>query len=507
MQIFSFRQFPLKGGNNTPAKAGETTSPYRAISAFLILLFFIAPLPAFAQDTNSIDTLRQMGRAFAEIAEKASPAVVGIKAEKTVTQDHPTIREWPFGDPFEDDFFDYFFRRRSPQRRSPQRKYQQMAQGSGFIISPDGYILTNNHLVGEADKDGVTVTLADGREFTAKIIGTDPYSEVAVIKIDANNLPILELTDSDAVEVGEWVLAIGNPFGLSYTVTAGIVSAKGRSGFRLAEYENFIQTDAAINPGNSGGPLLDLDGKVVGINTAIISRSGGNMGIGFAIPINMAKSVYDQLVDSGTVVRGWLGVVIQPLTAQLAESFDLKDTKGVLISEVTEDSAAEKAGLKQGDIVVEFEGQPVEKVNVLQNRVAILKPGTKAEIVVLRDGKRKTFTVKLGKRPAPAQIAKARSDTLEQLGLTVQNLTDELAQRFSYQDMTGVIVTRVEPGLEADRKGITVGALIIKVDRKPIKNTKDFSEAIEKAREQGQTLLLIRSERYTRFVVLILPKK
>ena len=491
-------------------RQNKTTSPCRVISAFLILLLFIAPLPAFAQDTNSIDTLRQMGKAFAEIAEKVSPAVVSIRAEKTVTQDYPAIRERPFGDPFdpfEDNFFDYFFRRRSPRRRSPQRKYQQMAQGSGFIISSDGHILTNNHLVGDADE--VTVNLADGREFTAKIIGTDPDSEVAVIKIDADNLPSLELANSDALEVGEWVLAIGNPFGLSHTVTAGIVSAKGRSNVGLATYEDFIQTDAAINPGNSGGPLLNLDGKAVGINTAIITSGAyrGNIGIGFAIPVNMAKAVYGQLVDSGIVVRGWLGVVIQPLTAQLADSFDLKDTKGVLISEVIEDSAAEEAGLKQGDIVVEFEGQPVEKINVLQNRIAMLKPGTKAEIVVLRDGKRKTLTAELAKRPTQAQIAATRSDTLEQLGLTVQNLTDELARRLGYQDMTGVIVAQVEPGLEADRKGITVGTLIIEVDRKPIKNTKDFNEAIENAREEGQTLLLVRNKRYTRFVVLRLPKK
>ncbi len=497
MHIFNFRQ-------------NKTIWSYRVISTFLILLFFITPLPAPAQDTNSIDTLRQMGKAFAQIAEKASPAVVGIKAEKTVTQDYPTIRDWPFGDPFdpfEDDLFDYFFRRRSPRRRSPQPRARQLAKGSGFIISANGYILTNNHLVGEADEDGVTVTLADGRELTAKIIGTDPDSEVAVVKIDADNLPILELADSGALEVGEWVIAIGNPFGLSHTVTAGIVSAKGRSGVGLTTYEDFIQTDAAINPGNSGGPLLNLNGKVVGINTAIISRSGGNMGIGFAIPINMAKAVYDQLVDSGTVIRGYLGVAIQSLTPQLADSFSLKDAKGVLISEVNEGSAAEKAGLKQGDIVVEFEGQPIEKVNVLQNRVAMLKPGTKAKIVVLRDGERKTFTVKLGKRPTPAQIAKARSDTLEQLGLIVQNLTDDLAERLGYQGLTGVVATRAEPGSTAALAGITPGTLIMEVNRKPVKNTKDFNEAIEKAAEQGTVLLLIRNERYTRFVVLTLPKK
>ena len=499
MRIFSFKQ-------------NEVTSRFSLISAFLILLLFIIPLPALAQDANSIDTLRQMGRAFAEIAEKASPAVVGIKATKTVTQDYPTIREWPFGepfDPFEDDFFDHFFRRHFPRRRSPQRKYHQLAQGSGFIISPDGYILTASHLVGEAEK--VMVKLGESPEVEAKVVGTDPGSDVAVVKIDGNNLPFLELANSDALEVGEWVLAIGNPFGLSHTVTAGIVSAKGRNRLGLTELEDYIQTDAAINPGNSGGPLLSLDGKVVGINTAIVTGHlayPGNIGIGFAIPINMAKSIYDQLVESGKVVRGFLGVGIQDLTPEKAPFFGLKEgTKGVLIPEVTEDSAAEKAGLKQGDIIVEFDGQTVEKANELQKRVAMLKPGTKVEIVVLRDGKRKTLTAKLGERPKRGLITAVPSDTLEQLGLAVQNLTDDLAERLGYEGLAGVVVTQVEPGSPADFVGITRGTLIMEVNRKPVKNTKDFNEAVEEAAKEQTVLLRIKQGRATLFVVLTLPKK
>jgi len=487
----------------------------RIISVSLILLLLLTTLPTFAQDENSIDTLRRMGKAFARIAEKASPAVVSLKTEKTITQDYPMIREWPFGEPFDpfgDDFFDYFFRPRSRQRRSPQRKYHQFAQGSGFIVSSDGYILTNNHLVGQADEDGIKVKFVDGREFTAKIIGTDPESDVAVVKIDASDLPTLELADSDALEVGEWVIAIGNPFGLSHTVTAGIVSAKGRSNVGLATYEDFIQTDAAINPGNSGGPLLNLDGKAVGINTAILTGSysygnRGNIGIGFAIPINMAKAVYGQLIESGTVVRGFLGVDIQDLTPELAKSFGLENTKGVLIPNVKEDSAAEKAGIKQGDIVIEFEGQPVEKARELQKRVAMLKPGTKAKIVILRDGEKKTLTVELGERPPMAQLAAQPSDALEQLGLSVQNLTEELAQRFGYQGLDGVIVSQVEPGSEADQKGIAPGTLIMEVDRKPVKNIKDFNEAIEKAAKEGTILLLVQSEGYRRFVALTFPEK
>ena len=474
-------------------------------SLMSVLLLFIAVLPGFAQDNGSIDTLRQTGKAFAKIAEKASPAVVGIKAETTIKQDYPAMREQPFGEPFDPFGDDFFFRRRSPHQRSPQPKSHQLAQGSGFIISADGYILTNNHLVGEAEK--VMVKLADDRELEAKIIGTDPESDVAVIKIDGNDLPYLKLADSDVIEVGEWVLAIGNPFGLSHTVTAGIVSAKGRSNVGLAAFEDFIQTDAAINPGNSGGPLLNLDGDAVGINTAIISRSGGNMGIGLAIPINMAKAIYDQLVDSGTVVRGFLGVTIQDLTTELAASFDLKDTKGVLLSDVTEGSAAEKAGLKPGDIVVEFEGQPVERADNFRNRVAILKPGTKVEVVVLRDGKRKTFIVELGKRPTEAQIAAGQSEVLEQLGFAVRNLTDDLAQRLGYQGLSGVVVSQVEPGSLAGLAGITPGTLIQQVNRHPVGNTKEFDKAIKQAAGEGAVLLLIRDERYTRFVVLKLPKK
>lgn len=501
MQILSFKQ-------------SKVTSHYFVISASLLLLFFITPLSAFAHGDSSIDTLRRMGRAFADIAEKASPAVVGVKVVKIVTQDYSETYDRPSGDqfnPFEDDFFEFFFRRRSPHRRSPQPKSRQLAQGSGFIISPDGYILTNNHLVGEAEK--VMVKLADEPEMEAKVIGTDPESDVAVIKIEADNLVYLELADSDTLEVGEWVIAIGNPFGLSHTVTAGIVSAKGRSGVGLATYEDFIQTDAAINPGNSGGPLLNLDGKAVGINTAIITghlAHRGNVGIGFAIPINMARSVYSQLIESGTVIRGFLGVGNQDLYPELAEFFGLENTKGVVITEIVKESAAEKTGLKPGDVIVEFNGQPVGKADMFRNRVAMIKPGTKVKIVVLRDGKRKTFSVKLDERPKRGQVAGAKSETLKQLGLTVQELTDDLAKKLGYKDkdLSGVVVADVEPGSEAARKGIRQWMLIMAVNRKQVSNTKEFNEAVEYAAKAGGVLvLLVNNGRYNQFVVLELPKK
>jgi serine protease Do len=492
-------------------KQNKSTLRYFAISLPLVLLILIFLLPAFAQDTNSVETLRKIGKTFTTIAGKASPAVVGIKAEKTITY-YPTIPDWPFGDPFDpfgDGLFDRLFprrRERSPRERSPERKYQQTAQGSGFIISADGYIITSNHLVGEADT--VKVKLGEEEDIEAAVVGTDPESDVAVVKIERDDLPHLELADSDALEVGEWVLAIGNPFGLSHTVTAGIVSAKGRSGFRLATYEDFIQTDAAINPGNSGGPLLNLDGKVVGINTFIISRSGGNMGIGFAIPINMAKTISKDLIKSGKVVRGFLGVDIQDLDPDLAASFDLKeDTKGVLIPNVREGSAAEKAGLEHGDVIVEFDGKPVEKVMELQKQVGMKKPGATVKIVVLRNGKRKTLSIKLGRRPTPAELAKAETKAVEQLGLTVKDLTDELAGRLGYEGLTGIVVTRVEPGSEAAKKAITPGTLILEVNRTQVKNTKDFDKAIEKAKKKGRVLMLIRYEDYIRFVVLKMPAK
>jgi serine protease Do len=474
----------------------------------LIVFSLISPLSALAEDVKSIDILRQMGKAFASIAEKDSPAVVSIKANQAITQTYSN----PFGDsPFDDEFFQQFFgrqfRRQQPQqqqRQPQQRKIIRPVQGSGFIVSKDGYILTNNHVVEDAEK--ITVTLLDGRELQAKLIGTDPSTEVAVIKIDANDLHYIEMADSDKLEVGEWVIAIGNPFGLSHTVTAGIVSAKGRSGLGLSAYEDFIQTDAAINPGNSGGPLVDLDGKVVGINTAIVGSSG-NIGIGLAIPINMAKGVYDQLVEKGKVVRGFLGVTIQDITPELAESFKLKDTKGVIVPDVTPDSAAAKAGLKAGDIVTAFDGQPVEKAAEFQRRVAMKKPGSEAEITVLRDGKKQTLTAKLEERPSEKQMAaNTNNQTAEKLGLTVQNITDDLAKQFGYVGQKGVVVTDVEAGSPATNAGIQPGSLIQQVNRKPVETVSEFKENVEKSAKDGKVMLLVRYEKSSIFVVLTIPK-
>jgi serine protease Do len=478
------------------------------ISFVLIVFSLISPLSALAEDSKSIDTLRQLGKAFASIAEKDSPAVVSIKANQAITQTY----SGPFGDsPFDDEFFQQFFgrqfRRQQPQqqqRQPQQRKIIRPVQGSGFIVSQDGYILTNNHVVEDAEK--ITVTLLDGRELQAKLVGTDPSTEVAVIKIDANNLHPLEMANSDTLEVGEWVIAIGNPFGLSHTVTAGIVSAKGRSGLGLSIYEDFIQTDAAINPGNSGGPLVDLDGKVVGINTAIVGSSG-NIGIGLAIPINMAKGIYDQLVQKGKVVRGFLGVTIQDITPDLAESFKLKDTKGVIVPDVSPDSAAAKAGLKAGDIVIAFDGQPVEKAAEFQRRVAMKKPGSEVEITVLRDGKKQTLTAKLEEKPSGEQSASnVKEQASEKLGVTVQNLTEDTAKQFGFVGQKGVLVTDVESGSPAAMANIQPGSLIQEVNRKSVENVKEFKEAVEAAAKEGKIMLRVRYEKSSIFIVLTIPK-
>ncbi|MBN1508458.1 MAG: Do family serine endopeptidase [Sedimentisphaerales bacterium] len=467
-----------------------------------VLFLSMLPVSAYGEDDQSIAALRQMGKAFATIAGKASPAVVGIKATKAARSSLRSRDESDDGSnsPLnEDDLFEYFFRRRLPrQYQRPQPK--EIAQGSGFVATADGYILTNNHLVGETEK--VSVKLADGRTMDAKVIGADADSDVAVIKIEAEGLPFLELADSASLEVGEWVIAIGNPFGLSHTVTAGIVSAKGRSSLGVANYEDFIQTDAAINFGNSGGPLLNLDGKVVGINTAIIGLTG-NVGIGLAIPINMAKDIYKQLRESGSVVRGFLGVVPTDIEPDMAEFFGLKkEVKGVLISQVTDNSAADEAGIKRGDVVTEFDGVAVDSANDFRNRVAMHKPGSEIGMVILREGKRMDVTVKLAQRPTDDVASSEQVESPGKLGFSVQALTDDLAQRLGYEGLDGVVVTDVEAGSEADEKGIERGALIREVDRERIHNVREFKDAVREAQGRGKILLLVRDGGVDRYVVL-----
>jgi serine protease Do len=476
------------------------------IGAVIFLAVSILSMSAHA-DENGLESLRKTGKAFAKVAKEVSPAVVFIKVEKKLrgVQDMDFI---PPGDeapePFGDDFFRRFFNKPFPEER--HRNYRSITgQGSGFIISNDGYILTNNHVAGGADE--VIVTLYDGREFEAKVIGSDPQSDVAVIKIDIKNLPTIPLGDSDTLEVGEWVLAVGNPFGLSHTLTSGIVSAKGRSSIGITDYEDFIQTDAAINPGNSGGPLINLDGEVVGINTAIFSQSGGYMGIGFAIPINMVKDIRDQLIENGSVVRGYLGIYIQDLTSELVRSFELKDNKGVLISQVTKGSPADKAGLRQGDIIIEFDDKPVEKVGSFRNSVAFKVPGLNEKLIILRDGKPKTISIEIGKLPSNDKSASVRQeDSFYNFGLTVKNLTHDLAERLELEGETGVVVTEVEPGSIAASAGIRPGMVITEVNQKEIHDVEEFKKAMEKGDGKDTVLLLIKSREFSRYAALRLKK-
>ncbi len=482
-----------------------TPGRHQAASLILSILFFFSLActgqvsARTAQEDENIELLSRTSQAIAEIVKEAMPAVVFVQVEKTIEQGPSPFGQDPFG-MFNDPFFQRFF---GPQLRQRPRKFKQRGQGSGFIISKDGYILTNNHVVGEADS--ISVKLADGRKFKAKVIGKDPQSDVAVIKINAKDLPVLPLGNSDALQVGEWVIAIGNPFGLTQTVTVGVVSAKGRSRLGITDYEDYIQTDAAINPGNSGGPLINIHGEAIGINSAIFSRSGGYMGIGFAIPINMAKAVKDQLIKNGKVVRGWLGVVIQEIDEDLAKSFGLKKTEGVLISEVAENSPAKKAGLKSGDIILEMNGHKVYDIGELRNKIALTPPGTKVHFLILREDKKKKVTVTIEEKPGGVTVAMSKHEILKQLGLVVQELTPDLAQQFGYHEGQGVLVAEVEPGSLAAGVGIQPGQLIEEVNRIKVHTVNEFLKALSKSRKTKRVLFKIRDGDMSRYVALRLP--
>jgi serine protease Do len=462
-------------------------------------------IPTWGQSNRQI--AKALSEAFASTAKAAMPAVVSITVEKTV--DAPSIMGSEDQgdpndsfDPFGEDFLRRFFGGQLPQLRAP-RKYLERGQGSGFIISRDGYILTNNHVVGNVDK--MTVELKDGRKFNhAKVIGTDPASEVALIKIDSNDLPVLPLGDSDKMEIGDWVIAIGNPFGLMETVTVGVVSAVGRSNVHIAAYEDFIQTDAAINPGNSGGPLINLDGQAIGINTAIVSESGGYMGIGFAIPINMARAIEEQLRKHGKVIRGYLGLYGQDVTPDMAKLLKLPQAGGVAVAQIEPNSPAAQAGVRRGDVIVAMNGNKIESYDAFRNQIASMAPGTKAQLNVLRDGKTIELTATLQERPT--EMAKAQEPAQEEpqqtLGIRVQNLTSDLAQQFGYQPGEGVIVSQVVPGGPADDAGIQAGDLILSVNRESVKSASQFAKAVSAAKKGGKVLLLVRRRDASQFVVV-----
>ncbi len=466
----------------------------------------LAPAAGQAVDGAAVHALQT---SFADVVEKTAPAVVFIEVEREPTGTPAGRFRSPreLGPDF--DPFEFFFgpgRGTSPfDMPLPRRGMPVRGQGTGFIISPDGYIVTNNHVVGDMDR--VRVTLADGRRFDAVTVGTDPQTEIALIKIDGEDLPTVKLADSDKLRVGDWVLAIGNPFGLNHTVTSGIVSARGRGNVNIVDYADFIQTDAAINPGNSGGPLLNLNGEVVGMNTAILSPSGSNAGIGFAVPANMIRYVVDELREHGTVTRGYLGINIQALTPDLARWFGVDENRGVVVADVTPDSPADKAGLKRDDVIVELNGEPVGALGSFRSHIAATAPGSTLTLTVVRDGKRIEKKVETGALPGSERVASAGGSSGPgqpsggaQLGVTVQPLTDELAQRFDYVGRTGLVVADVQPGSPAARAGIRPGDLIEEVNRRPVANAEDLRVALDDNKGNNTALLRVRSADGARYV-------
>jgi Do/DeqQ family serine protease len=430
--------------------------------AFLLVAFLLWPLPGLAQSRSepTIDphaVLRAMETAFTSVADRVMPSVVNVSTVSKRAGGPGVEAPERFKEFFGEEFYERFFKRR-PREES-------RASGSGVIVDPNGYILTNNHVIENAQE--IIVRLSDARKFTATLVGSDPKTDLAVLKVEGTTpLPAADLGDSENLRVGQWAIAIGNPFGLDRTVTVGIISATARTRVGLTTYENFIQTDASINPGNSGGPLLNLDGRVIGVNTAIVASG---QGIGFAIPINMAKEVMRQLITRGRVVRGWLGIVIQDVNDQLAQSFGVREKDGVLVSDVMRGSPAEAAGLRPGDVVVGFADTAIKEVPDLQRRVAAMTPGTSAEMKVMRDGAATTVKVVIGEMPSDKPIAAAAQGD-DAWGLTVEALTTETARRLNVPVSSGALVTDVLSGGAADRAGLRRGDIILEIDRRPIRD-------------------------------------
>jgi serine protease Do len=416
---------------------------------------------------------------FASLAKKLGPAVVNISTTQVRRTAEPAPAPFGDGDPF-GQFWERFFGGEFP--RGPQR---QSGLGSGFVIDRDGTILTNYHVVDGAQK--IVVKLSDGRSFDAKVLGKDQKTDIAIIKIDTGqDLPAATLGDSDRLEVGEWVMAIGNPFGLDHTVTSGIVSAKGRH-IGAGPYEDFIQTDASINPGNSGGPLINLRGEVVGINTAIFSQSGGNIGIGFAIPTNLVKELLPNLKDNGKVVRGYLGVTIQKITPEIAESLGTKQASGALVADVAKAGPAERAGIKTGDVIVEFNGKEIKDSGELPLLAARTAPGKQAQLKILRNGKELTLPLTVGEFKEREVVAAAENGDL---GLAVQSVTASMAAELGLERAEGLVITSIKPGSPAEEAGLQRGDVIAEINRRPVRNLSDYNRAVEKI-EKGKSLLFL----------------
>ena len=425
---------------------------------------------------DKLTTAKSLGQAFVEVAKKVQPSVVNVTTEKTIT-----MKPW---DRFGDDFFkgspfeDFFKGFGSPREKGKEYRHKQRSGGTGVIVDKEGYILTNNHVIEGADK--VKIRLNDGREFTATVKGQDQRTDLAVLYIKAKDLPVAALGDSDKLDVGEWAIAIGSPFGLEHTVTVGVISAKGRSGLGTGTYEDFIQTDASINPGKSGGPLINIDGEVIGINAMIIQPGTG---IGFAIPINMAKQILNDLIKQGKVVRPWLGISVQDLTPEMIEHFKVKEKDGVLVGQVYPGTGAEKAGLASGDIIKSVDDKAVKNGNELVKEIQKKKVGQKVKLNTIRDGKATVIEVNLTSMPDKPELAKEKEkEGEEKLGARVLELTPQVAARYRISGVKyGVVIISVEDGSLADEIGLQEGDVILEINRKKIETTKDFEKAIKDA--------------------------
>lgn len=452
-----------------------------------------------AHAQNAADPLAGQ-QVFVSLAERLMPATVNISTttapKKKMRQVHPFQGDERFRDFFGDDFFDKFF------DQMPQSEMPSKSLGSGFIIDREGYIITNNHVIEGAD--AIKVKLSDKEEFDATIVGRDKKTDIALIKITPPpGLPVVTLGDSDALKVGEWVMAIGNPFGLDQTVTVGIVSAKWRK-LGMGPYEDFIQTDAAINQGNSGGPLFNTRGEVVGVNTAIFSTSGGNIGIGFATPINLAKSVVRQLKEKGRVVRGWLGVIVQTVTPDLAKSFGLEQKEGALVADIDLKGPAAKAGIKKGDIIIAFNGTPIREMDQLPLLVAQTPVGSKGDLTIIRDGKKISKTVEIGELQDEEGAAPAEETGSDDLGMELADMTEALARRYDIEETAGVLVTYVEPNSPAAEAGVRPGDIITQVNRKDIADLEEYNKIVGEVRKEkkNKLLLLITRGKTSQFVVI-----
>jgi serine protease Do len=435
-------------------------------------------------DSATLCNARSLSKMFASVAKKSIPGVVFIKAEGVESSDNDI-------DSDSDDLFDRFFS--APKK--PKKKSTEKSQGSGFFVTSDGYIMTNAHVVSGATK--ITVSFDGGKELDATLVGADAPTDVAIIKVEGSNFHFLPLGNSDEIDIGEWVAAIGSPFQLEASLTVGIISAKGRQDLQITDFEDFIQTDAAINPGNSGGPLLSLNGEVIGINTAIVSRSGGYMGVGFAIPSNMAKKVMTQIIESGSVTRGFLGVSLQPVDKDIAEAFQLINTEGALVSDVTKGSPADLAGLKLGDIIIEYNGLIVKTLGCFRNDVSFSQPGSTIKLKVNRKGKIVPISVKLGS--ASESLATA-GVVMQKLGLEVSDLTIDLRKQLGYsKGEEGIIVSKVKPGSPASLAGIRPGFLILAINHKKVSTPKELDEAAKSENGKNRILLLVKHGSLTRF--------